>query len=468
MANGNNNDFSQQAGAELQSLGGAPTGGGGKKGGGLGAFLGGLARDLGLLTLGAAVPGFGQGFVQAQQQSAAADAQATQNLLGFVSSNPLAVQDPDVQKMVKKRLGPELLEAFIGQANQITQQQQLGALTAAIAEGTRGPREFTPVTNVRDESTRLVTPSGQQVIAGQQGLSAPLISTDADVQVSRRISPTGAVTTEIAPTPASQKKFTEEVLARQGFGQLVSAKIAAGGDPVASAIDAAREMQEAGLPLTPNAAKLANAPADIFLKGVEQRQNIAIAQQGKQNEMVPRGELALLIDPVTGRNPPVGTTYGQVAGFVPLTSDKVKKLDAIQATLDTLEEFEVLTQELFQGVPEGDTIAAGRNALAQQIAARTNPDSAAAQFNSWLGSAPKIVRGMGEVGNLTETEQARGLSLISSLGFFETETSAQSKIDRLRRILQKGRDRAEGKKQLRAHETRREVEGVGSVIIREK
>lgn len=123
------------------------------------ASLGGVAGDvikgLGLVAASAAIPGFGQSFVGAQQRNQQMQAQARQNLIDDLQQAPRIALNPAIQKDIKRTFGDDALQQFIGEANRI------GAAEAFIKGVMGGAADTTLANEIAGGGAPVSAPAGQ-------------------------------------------------------------------------------------------------------------------------------------------------------------------------------------------------------------------------------------------------------------------------------------------------------------------
>lgn len=155
---------------------------------------------------------------------------------------------------------------------------------------------------------------------------------------------------------------------------------------------------------------------------------------------------------VNGQHPPAGSTvdWAESNGFVPVTAGQIagiKEIGNAEAFVDTIEELAIGTDDnpgLLWGVEPGfkDLVDETKKVLWGRV---TREDPRITTYEAQAkGRIISLVRALGEVGNIAQSEQQRAINLLPKVfPIPDTRVEAEMKIAELREILAKWRGRIE-------------------------
>lgn len=156
-------------------------------------------------------------------------------------------------------------------------------------------------------------------------------------------------------------------------------------------------------------------------------------------------DLEGLRNPKTGQRPVIGTTPRQAAqeGFVPQSAGQETQRVAIAGTLALLDTMEGLADKVFKA---NTSIGRFGEVPRAMIAKKLQNDPNVALFESLKeGSLAKFIKGLGDVGAMTESDLERARALVPN--FYpipDTRDVAMGKLNQLRKLFQDIEQRSMG------------------------
>lgn len=341
--------------------------------GGVGPIVGEVLSTLGLLTAGAAIPGFAEGYINAQAREEAALQNRQRQLFSALQSNPELALLPGIAQEAQTLLGPEMTEFFAQSADQarvgreaLALQQQFVNQQTAI--------EPIPITG-RQGTAGLITPTGGAVIAGERGVRPPIkAGVEGNIERTVKFPAKGGVETIIGSAPSGELTRRGELEVRQEIRDLQDMFVRAGMDPAQAQAQAVQEVSFRGRQIPDDLRELREQAIVGVTPGTEAQPQPTVETFGQrkartESEAARRNELArppkagrTFVNPQTLEIYPSQATLGQIESQGGIEVDAVTRrgLVSLREIDKLIADTDKITSTLF---PSNDPQEIARRAL---------------------------------------------------------------------------------------------------------